>query len=333
MFKQILVPLDGSPRAELALPVAARIARNSGSPVILVQVINLPIYYEGLAPAPLVTDEVIEAEFDDATAYLKKVAASPILAGIATSTEVMFGLPAQEILALAESQEADLIVISSHGETGFIGLVLGNVAYTLIHTSPIPVLMLRNESEEHSLQPRSDSTQLPCALVALDGSRAGEAALVPAAYLIAALAAPQQAELHLVQVVRVSSLAINERNEEAFERASKYLAQVEDRLRTTLKNLNLLITASVEPGTDVAETLIDIAEHGEKGAGAKNAQGVQDTGDNGGCNLLALSAHGQGMLKRLAMGDVTKRILKSTTRLPLLIVQPKKEEAHSEPHE
>ncbi|HEV2579991.1 MAG TPA: universal stress protein, partial [Ktedonobacteraceae bacterium] len=46
MFKKILVPLDGSVRAESALPVAARIARASGGSIMLVQVVTIPLMYE-----------------------------------------------------------------------------------------------------------------------------------------------------------------------------------------------------------------------------------------------------------------------------------------------
>src|SRR5690348_1379264 len=119
MFQTILVTLDSSPRAEQALPVAARLAQASGSTVVLVQVVSPPIDYGGaFSQAPLFTEQMIESELAEATSYLATVAQSEILSGIRVSTEVMFGLPAQDILATAQARAADLIVMCSHGRTG-----------------------------------------------------------------------------------------------------------------------------------------------------------------------------------------------------------------------
>jgi len=119
MFKRILVPLDGSTRAERALPVAARIARATGGSLLLVQVVNPPIDYSGgQGLSPMMTEQAIEMEMAGATDYLKAVAASPGLSGIETRTEVAFGVPAQCLIAAAEADESDLVVLCSHGRTG-----------------------------------------------------------------------------------------------------------------------------------------------------------------------------------------------------------------------
>jgi nucleotide-binding universal stress UspA family protein len=96
MFQQILVPLGGSERAEQALPVAARIARATGGSVLLVQVVNPPIDYSGgLAPVPIMTEQIVEAEMKGAADYLTAVATRPPLTGVATTTEVCYAFPAQ----------------------------------------------------------------------------------------------------------------------------------------------------------------------------------------------------------------------------------------------
>jgi nucleotide-binding universal stress UspA family protein len=116
MFQRILVPLDESPLAEQTLPVAARIARASGGSILLLQIVSAPVDLGGgLAPVPLMTDQVIESRLAEGTNYLDQVAKSPVLAGIKTTTEIMFGIPAQDILDVAETQSVDLIVICSHG--------------------------------------------------------------------------------------------------------------------------------------------------------------------------------------------------------------------------
>ncbi len=316
MFKRILVPLDGSDRAEHALPFAARIARASGGSVHLLEVVSPLIDYGGgFAMVPQYTEQLIEAETTAATGYLQAVVASPKLAGIETTTEVTFGIPARHILASARSGETDLIVLCSHGRTGLTQWVLGSVAHTLAHESTVPTFILR-ESEPASLLAGPDATRPLCALVPLDGSELAEAALAPAASLIAALAAPARGALHLVQVVKLFSETseegfVHQLNEEARERAMTYLAQVTERLQTTAQRLGISLTSSVALEKDVASALVKMAEHGIEG---------QETGDAG-CDLIAISTHGRHGLERWVMGSVTDRLL-NTTKLPMLIVRP-----------
>ena len=317
MFQRILVPLDGSFRAEQALPVAAHIARATGGALLLVQVVSPPVDYSGgLAPVPLMNEQVIESEIAAATDSLTAVAASRVLAGIPTSTEVQFGFPAQRLIAAAEAHGIDLVVLCSHGRTGFTRWALGSVAHTLVHQSTVPVLVLR-ESEAASLLPRSDEPRTLRALVPLDGSPLAETALTPAAYLVAALAAPAYGALRLAQVVKPFSTTVvegfvSELNEEARQRASTYLAAVAERLRESVKGFTLRLTYSVEPGKDVAEALVNLAE--QRG-GKKEPEGT------GACDFIAISTHGRGGLERWVMGSVTERVL-TTTKLPMLIVRP-----------
>lgn len=312
MFERILVPLDGSPRAEQALPVAARIARASGGSIHLLQVFSLVANYGGgMAPVSFVTEESVDMEMVQATDYLRTIASSR-LSGIKTTTEVVFGLPAQYILAAAETQGVDLIVMCSHGRTGFARWALGSVAHTLAHESTVPTLILR-ESEPASLLSSTESMRPLCALVPLDGSELSEAALIPAARLVTALAAPARGALHLAQVAMSVPAeeegVVSEINEETLLRIRTYLAQVAERLQTTMKDSKLSITSSVELEKDVSSALVHLAEHGERGA-----RGI------GSCDLIVISTHGRGGLERWVMGSVTDRIL-TNTKLPMLIVR------------
>src|SRR5579872_7351907 len=88
MFQRIVVPLDGSLRAERALPAAARIARVTNGTLVLLQVLGLHAeYLGGLVPAPMVTDELIEQELAEANSYLAAVAHSESLQGLDVQTE------------------------------------------------------------------------------------------------------------------------------------------------------------------------------------------------------------------------------------------------------
>jgi nucleotide-binding universal stress UspA family protein len=318
MFQHILVPLDGSPRAEQALPVAARIARFTGGSLLLAQVVSLATDYSaGWSPAPMENQQEIDEEIDSATAYLKSLATAPGLAGIEIKTKVLFGLPVQQLLTGVATPGIDLIVLCSHGRTGFTRWVLGSVAHALVHQCTVPILVLRQGETPSSLAPLEAGPIHT--LVPLDGSPLAEAALRPAAYLTAALAASGQGALHLSQVVKIFSTTLEQRSgsslrEEALQHARTYLAQAEEHLSSEEKDLRLSLTHSVEFSPDVASDLLRLAEHG-------TSEGARD---NTPCDLIALSTHGRAGLERWVMGSVTDRLL-NTTKLPMLIVRPPKE--------
>jgi nucleotide-binding universal stress UspA family protein len=325
MFKRILVPLDGAIRAERAIPVAARLARASNGTVILLQVVTLPIDYGGyLTQAPLLSDSMIETYLEEAKSYLETIAKSDKLAGINTKIEVMFGTPAQDIFAVIQSRRVDLIIMSSHGRTGITRWALGSVAHKVVHHSPVPVLVLRDDAPLPT-EPHIDAARPLRALVPLDGSPLAETALEPAAYLIAALASPSGGALHLAQVVKLPSTTHDEEfvakiGKEILDTAKTYLTAVKDRLEETLKELKLSITWSIAIDSDVADALIGMAEHV---AEVKEAEGLH------GCDLVAMSTHGRGGWERWTMGSVTERVLNGA-RLPLLVVRPQKVKAEHE---
>ena len=307
MFKQILVPLDGSPLAEQALPVVARLACASGGSIVLMRVAKLAVDYGGgFTQAPLLTEQIIETELDNADDYLKGIATSDIFRGITIKTEAMFGQPLQDILSVTESRQVDLIVICSHGRTGLKRWALGSIAQGLAHQSSVPLLVLREGGRVTALS-SADMVHVPCAFVALDGSPFAETVLVPAANLVAALAMPNEGILHLTQVVTSTG-------EEAQTYAKAYISGVAERLQQALKGLNLSITWSLLRDVDVAGAIVDVAEHGESRAKAEVLSG---------CDLIAMSTHGRGGLERLMMGSVTERVLHSTS-LPMFIVRPQR---------
>jgi nucleotide-binding universal stress UspA family protein len=320
MFQRILVPVDGSLLAERAILIAARLARASGGSLILLRVAPVPFNYSlYIAPSPNYIEDVLDTELAAAKRYLEEVARSNVLIGVKVATSVLFGTPAQTILAAIESDKPDLVVMCSHGHTGFKRWVLGSVAQELVRSSPIPVLVLR-AGGTLPISPSPDAHPMR-ALVALDGSALAQAALLPAAYLVAALAAPGQGSLHLTRVVKPplpeekkgKPEFMGHMGEQAFSKAKTYLSSMTEHLHTgPVGDLKLAITWSVAFDTDAADGLIRVAENGEDAEGA---------GVFGGCDIIALATHGRSGVQRWAMGSVTERVL-GATRLPLLVVRP-----------
>lgn len=312
MFQHLLVPLDGSERAEVALPVAAHVARATRGIIHLVRVVSPPLDLSGgLTPVNMMDGEVVDREREEATTYLQKQASSPLLEGIPIRIEVLFGQPAPSLLEVMKDHGIDLLVLCSHGRTGFTRWVLGSVARTLLHQTSVPTLVLRQNEATAALFEPQQLSQLR-ALVPLDGSPLAETVLLPAAFLTSALAAPGSGLLHLSQVVKIFPTTaaegfVSELNEEALQRAETYLGQIEDRLQSETRDLRVAFAHSVELDSDVASALVELAEQG-KGQRGKA------------CHLIAISTHGRGGVERWMMGSITERLL-TATKLPLLVVR------------
>jgi nucleotide-binding universal stress UspA family protein len=153
-------------------------------------------------------------------------------------------------------------------------------------------------------------------LVPLDGSAFAETALLPAASVTAALSAPAQGSLHLVLVLPALDAVqehTNPRIEASRQKAEQYLQTIEQRLRTgELAPLHLQTSSSVIIGTDVAETLIGLAE--------PDHQEEEDSKVSG-YDVLAMATHGRHGTDLWVIGSVTERILEGS-HLPLLVVRP-----------
>jgi len=324
MFKRIVVPLDGSIRAERAIPVAARIARASGGSVVLLRVVSAATeYWPNMVAEPTMRQVAIDVDLTEAEKYLSEVATRTKLDNVPTETVALYGSTASTILDGAHSSQADLIVLCSHGYTGMTRWVLGSVAEKVARHAAMPVLILR-EGGPVPAGPHPDAVRPLRALVALDGSAHAKAALEPAASLIAALAAPAPGALHLVRVVPPVTAERGAQHfdacsssEQVLHRAKRYLSATVEHLHEGLTvpavaDRNLTITWSVAVDTDVARAIIRLAENGEDTEGA---------GVFGGCDVIAMATHGYSGLQRWAMGSITQRVL-SATKLPLLVVRP-----------
>lgn len=322
MFQRILVPLDGSARAEQAFPVAIRIARTTGASLTLLRVVEPPPtqFDEYPVERPENPAEMQENEVTRAKAYLLHVLQSNELEGIGIATEVRTGIVAQQILLCIEEHKDDLVVMCSHGTTGLKRWLLGSVAQKIAHICPVPVFIVR---EGHALEQRGDEPFQ--VLVPLDGSAVSESALLPAAQVSAALAAPRSGALHLVQVVEPIAVmgdltgAMAEVNQETILEVGRYLKKVEQRLHESpFARFNLAVTSETVTGLDVATVLLQLV--GDRKGGEDRERGSQ---------MIAMSTHGRHGPEYWLMGSIAERVLGSTTH-PMLIVRPQREEVRQE---
>src|SRR5204863_9927845 len=113
-------------RAEQAPPVAARLARASGGTVILLQVVDTATFSYGYLAPPVIGSH-LETSLNEASKYLTDVATSEMFTGVPTERHLPFGSVTSQILSVADSSQADCIVLTSHGSTGVTRWVLGSV--------------------------------------------------------------------------------------------------------------------------------------------------------------------------------------------------------------
>ncbi len=142
-----VVPLDGSPLAEQALPVARQLAAALSLHLTLVRAVPLPVVYADLQYAAAMGnyyEESIDASRDEALAYLERTATAQRQAGIANvATIASIGVPATVIVDTANALPAGITVMTSRGRSGAGRWLLGSVADRVIRTSDRPVLLVR----------------------------------------------------------------------------------------------------------------------------------------------------------------------------------------------
>jgi nucleotide-binding universal stress UspA family protein len=321
MFKRIIVPLDGSKDAEQAIPVAARVARASDGTIVLVHVVLPPVEFGTYTESRTVTlkPTAFAKRLTEAANYLKDIviAHTSDLAGIDVVMKAVAGAASPTIFSVVKEEHGDLVVMCSRGEHGLKSWIFGSVAHEAVRHSPAPVLVL---SEKGMAPAPKEVISTIRILVALDGSPLAETAIVPAAQLVSALAGPAQGALHLFRDVDIHSVPPKFRGasdldatirDEARQEAEAYLKDVTDRVQGSLADYNLILTSSVAVGVDAVDKI------------------VEQAGQVGGYDLIAMTTHGRTGLQRLFMGSVAEKIL-SSTKLPVLVVRPHDIEAQSQ---
>lgn len=141
MYKKILVPLDGSPLAEAALPHAEAIARSEGAEIVLLRIPNVPAA-EFFSREPSIAARIQEAEKAEAVGYVNSKLSELKEQNIKAVAVTQMGSIPDTILAVSEDTHADMIVMSTHGRAGVQRWLIGSVADRVVHLAHIPVMLI-----------------------------------------------------------------------------------------------------------------------------------------------------------------------------------------------
>lgn len=281
MFERIIVPLDGSARAESVIPAALRFFRTPNVEIDLLVVVTGSARAAG-------EQETITASGSAAKEYLSTVADRLRGQGLHVVFDVRFGRPAEKILEHSESQHASLIAMSTHGRSGLERLVRGSVAEAVLRGATVPLLHLRSGAP----LPGRDAPARRI-LVPLDGTADSESILPYVRYLAVRLGAGVEllrAAIPIPVHLGADPLAV----QAGLPAADEYLGAMCRRL---------------------AEDGIEAESRSEIGSPAPAILARANSGQVG---LVALATHAYGGIKRWLFGSVAEEVLRSV-RVPTLV--------------
>jgi nucleotide-binding universal stress UspA family protein len=141
VYERALVPLDGSTVAEGVIPFILQTAGPLGLDVVLLRVV-VPGPPAVVEAGPIVVDDT-EKVCAEAEVYLAALATELRANGVRVTIAVRRGEPVSEILAGVREAKADLIIMTTHGRTGFGRLLFGSVAEAVLRQADVPVFLMR----------------------------------------------------------------------------------------------------------------------------------------------------------------------------------------------
>ena len=148
-MKRILVPTDFSKHAEYALKVAAQIAKKNDGEIFLVHMLELPTSgNDAISTAHEIPELML---FKNAAINkLDSLMESDFLNGVKISKIIQFEMAFDGIVKYAKSHDIDLIVMGSHGASGFQEMFIGSNTEKVVRNSEAPVLVIKREEEKFS---------------------------------------------------------------------------------------------------------------------------------------------------------------------------------------
>jgi nucleotide-binding universal stress UspA family protein len=296
MFKNILVPLDGSQLAESVLPVVSFLAQKLTASVTLLHVI------EKDAPDTVHGESHLN-EPEQATTYLKTIAKKVFPAKVTVKFHVHTAYIKDVAKSIVEHQDElryDLVVMCTHGQGKTSQLLFGSIAQDVIHKGAIPVMVI-NTGRAHETRPFfCQSILLP-----IDETATHERALPVAQELAKAF----KARLNLVMVIPTFSTVSGKGTSTArylpgttsamlelsVDDAGQYLLE----MQTKLEKAGLKVTAQVLRG-DPANAIVDAAKKLE-------------------VDFIVMGTHGKSGMDALFSGSVANKVC-SQSQVPLLLV-------------
>ncbi|MBN1814982.1 MAG: universal stress protein [Anaerolineae bacterium] len=300
-MNQILVPLDGSPLAEQALPCAVMLGQGLSAELVLLRVVSIASDVQAvLDQAGPQADAVVTWGDAEAKEYLRRVADMLSNAGLSVGHVVQHGNVAEAIVDYARQTDVHQIVMATHGHTGFKRWRHGSVAERVLQAASVPVLLMRAQEADpaRGLQQSASCRRI---LVPLDGSGMAEQVLP----VVSSIARVLHAEMTLFRaatthVIGSFSSEWSPSLQGTFERTEQRARRYLERTAHRLNEQGIETSTAVWTGS-AAESIIGYAESHDM-------------------DLIAMCTHGRTGLTRWALGSVADRVLRAAG-IPILLVR------------
>jgi nucleotide-binding universal stress UspA family protein len=289
MYKKILVPLDSSELAEIALPYAEGLATRLGSELTLIHICN---------------SEKAE-DYPAHEAYIQKIAETVRQRieseGIKVEPAHLVGHAAEQIVDYADREDTGLIVMATHGHSGIRRWVLGDVASKVVRATNRPVALIRAEGARPDVR---ETGVMRKALVPLDGSKESEA-IIPHIEELASMLKSEVVLLHVMAPTYFVYSIPGETVQMPFtpEDMERFKAKADHYLETVvaaLKNKGINARAEVAIGA-AADEIIRMADEMQ-------------------ADIVAMSTHGRSGISRWAFGSTADKVLHAGNK-PVLLVR------------
>lgn len=150
-MKKILIPTDFSQHAEYALKVAAQIAKKHDGEIILLHMLELPSQSGDAVNSAHAIPELMFFK-NAAINKLESLMDAPYLEGLKVSEIIQFELAFDGIINLSKKNDVDLIVMGSHGASGFKDMFIGSNAEKVVRHSEVPVLIIKKEIPDFNIK-------------------------------------------------------------------------------------------------------------------------------------------------------------------------------------
>ena len=295
MYEKILVPLDGSDLAEIALPYAEELAGALGCDITLIHVSeSADEKYENMHQ--LYIEKIVEATIQDAEKFRKNKRAKKIK----VSSVHLTGHVAEQIVDYADKENIGLIVMTTHGRSGIRRWILGNVAAKVVRATDRPIALIRAKDTP----PEARAERIIKILVPLDGSKASEV-VIPH---VSELASKLKAEVVLFQVVAPSYFVYAIPGEAVLQPHSP-----ED-LQNMIENSKLYLDKVCAEFRDKGiETTSEVGIGGPAEEIIRIADEIQ-------VDMVAMSTHGHSSISLWAFGSNADKVLHAGDT-PVLLVR------------
>ena len=306
-YRRIAVPLDSTAESEQALRWGMAVAQRAGCPLELVHTTIQPPVAPEAYGAPGIPTEAVEQARAAALERLHRLAGDIAALGVRTEATVLDGEVATSLAEHFRTTGVDLIVMTTHDRGRLEHLLMGSVAEAVTRKAHIPVLVVRPSTGPASFEP----PVIEHMLIPLDGSDFAEA-ILPHASTLARLMRTRITLLAVLQpILAIATAALDAGPDPVTPLPGVPNGVAHGEVRAPeLERAAAILRSSTSVPVETA-VLSD----------GRPARAIVGYADRHAVDLIAMTTHGRGALKRLVAGSVSEEVVR-TSRLPMLLVRP-----------